>query len=106
MPAFEEFLIETARRGEAINTMFEERLFDLVGVLHKVADALSAERILGKEVNVIPVDGLLRMKLTSNRLKDQVHVQALDAAGLIAKEMEANLPPELLRRLQHVRETE
>ena len=39
---FEQFLRSTAAKGEAINTLFEERLFDLVGVLHKVAEVLSA----------------------------------------------------------------
>jgi hypothetical protein len=36
MLSFEEFLANAARRREAVNTMFEERLFDLVGVLHKL----------------------------------------------------------------------
>src|SRR5271168_47556 len=45
MLSFEEFLADAARRGEAVNTLFEERLFDLVGVLHKITDALVAERI-------------------------------------------------------------
>ena len=45
MLSFEEFLAEAARRGEAVNTLFEERLFDLVGVLHKITDALVAEHI-------------------------------------------------------------
>ena len=34
---FEQFLRTTAAKGEAINTLFEERLFDLVGVLNKIA---------------------------------------------------------------------
>src|SRR6266853_2550930 len=38
---FEQFLRNAAAEGEAINTLFEERLFDLVGVLHKIAEALS-----------------------------------------------------------------
>ncbi len=42
---FEQFLRDTARKGEAINLMFEERLFDLVGVLHKIADPLMTENV-------------------------------------------------------------
>jgi hypothetical protein len=202
---FEQFLRTTAARGEAINTLFEERLFDLVGVLHKIAQVLSdagipyeligglavlvhveeanpeltaltrdvdlmirredlerikeatashgfrfrhtagvdmllygetdsarnavhlvfsgefvrpnqaapnppiapeKKQIHGGEVMVIPVADLVRMKLSSYRLKDQVHIKSMDAAGLITPEVEAKLPAELSARLQHVRETE
>jgi hypothetical protein len=202
---FEQFLRTTAAEGEAINTLFEERLFDLVGVLHKIAQVLTDQgipyeligglavlvhveeanpeyttltrdvdlmiwrddlarikeaaaahgfrfrhtagvdmlmygktdsarnavhlifsgervrpnqaapnpaiapekkRIHGGEVMVIPVVDLVRMKLSSFRDKDRVHVRSMDAAGLITPEIEAKLPIELLTRLQHVRETE
>src|ERR1700730_3075003 len=42
MLTFAQFLNEAAQKGEAVNTLFEERLFDLVGVLHKIADALAS----------------------------------------------------------------
>ena len=45
MLTFEQFLTDAANRGEAVNTLFEERLFELVGVLHRIADTLSAEHI-------------------------------------------------------------
>ena len=44
-----------------------------------------------------PLDGL--MKLTSYRLKDHVHIQDLDAAGLIPPAIEAALSLELRQRL-------
>jgi hypothetical protein len=202
---FEQFLRTAAAKGEAVNTLFEERLFELVGVLHRIAQVLSEEsvpyeligglavlvhveeanpeftaltrdvdlmirredlerikeaaaghgfrfrhaagvdmllygetdsaknavhlifsgemvrpnqaspnpsiapekkQIHGGEVMVIPVADLVHMKLSSYRLKDRVHVQSMDAAGLITAEVEAKLPAELLTRLQHVRETE
>jgi hypothetical protein len=202
---FEQFLRTTAARGEAINTLFEERLFDLVGVLHKIAQALShggipyeligglavlihveevnpeltsltrdvdlmirredlerikevtaregfrfrhtagvdmllygetdsarnavhlvfsgelvrpnqaapnpaiapeKKQIHGGEVMVIPVADLVRMKLSSFRDKDRVHVRSMDAARLITPDVEAKLPTELFTRLQYVRETE
>jgi hypothetical protein len=202
---FEQFLRSTAAEGEAINTLFEERLFDLVGVLHKIAQVFTDEgipyeligglavlihveeanpeyttltrdvdlmirredlervkeaaaahgfrfrhtagvdmlmygktdsarnavhlifsgervrpnqaapnppiapekkRIHGGEVMVIAVADLLRMKLSSFRDKDRVHVRSMDAAGLITAEVEGTLPAELSTRLQHVRETE
>jgi hypothetical protein len=64
------------------------------------------KRIHNQEVMVIPVADLVRMKLSSFRLKDQVHIQVMDAAGLIASDVEKKLTKELLARLQHVRETE
>jgi hypothetical protein len=202
---FEQFLAEAANRGEAVNTLFEERLFDLVGILHKITDALQSEHIPhevigglavliyveevnpeqtaltrdvdpmvrrsdleniqsvaaksgfrfrhvagvdmlifgdaestknavhlifsgekvrphyteptppieperkyihGKEVMVAPVADLVRMKLTSHRLKDQVHIKSMDTVGLITDHVERTLTPELLLRLKHVRETE
>jgi hypothetical protein len=39
------------------------------------------KQIYGEEVMVIALAHLIRMKLTSYRLKDQVHVKAMDAAG-------------------------
>jgi hypothetical protein len=196
MLTFEQFIQDTAQKGEVINLMFEERLFDLVGVLHKITDALAAEdipheligglavlihveeadptqtaltrdvdlmvrrsdlerikeaaarngfrfrhaagvdmllygsaesakngvrlifseekvRILperkvihGREVWVVPVPDWVRMKLSSYRDKDRVHIRSMDAAGLITREVEKGLPDELRSRLQHIRETE
>jgi hypothetical protein len=53
-----------------------------------------------------PVADLVRMKLVSYRLKDRVHIQDMDAAGLVTPEIEAALPPELRRRLEEIRATE
>ena len=50
-----------------------------------------------------PVADLLRMKLTSFRLKDKVHIQDMDGVGLITPEIEAGLPDELRTRLAAVR---
>jgi hypothetical protein len=205
MLAFEQFLRETAARGEAVNLVFEQRLFEMVAILHKITDALvagnvphelvgglavlvhveeadpaqsmltrdvdlmihrsdleqvveiaeqhgfhfrhaagldmllyggstsarnavhllfSGERVkpnqatpnpvisperkqmMGKDVLVVPLADLLRMKLSAYRLKDQVHVQVMDAAGLITPAVEKTLPADLLTRLQHVRQSE
>ena len=62
--------------------------------------------IHGKEVFVIPVADLVRMKLNANRDKDRVHVRSMDAAGLITLEIEKSLAPELEARLRHIRQTE
>lgn len=62
--------------------------------------------IHGRKVFVIAVEDLVRMKLSSYRDKDRVHIRAMDAAGLIMPEIERGLPGELQSRLRHVRETE
>ena len=203
MTSFQQFLADAAGKGLVVNTLFEERLFGLVGVLHRISDALSAAKIPheligglavlihveeanpeystltrdvdlmvrrgdlqqvmqaaatagfqfrhaaggdmllagndvknaihlifseekvrpnylaaapaiepedkvihGKAVKIIPVRDLLRMKLTSFRDEDRVHVRSLDAAGLITNEVESGLTEELAGRLRIVRETE
>ncbi|MCC6390321.1 MAG: hypothetical protein IT167_06945 [Bryobacterales bacterium] len=57
-------------------------------------------------VRLIPPGDLVRMKLTSFRLKDQAHLKDLDEARLITPEMEATLSPLLRDRLRQVREHE
>ncbi|MGO9257940.1 MAG: nucleotidyltransferase family protein [Bryobacteraceae bacterium] len=42
---FEQFLYRTAEKGGSINTLFEERLFALVGTLERIAKPLAAEKI-------------------------------------------------------------
>ena len=64
----------------------------------------TGEMIMGARITSI--DHLLTMKLTSFRLKDQVHVQDLDGAGLITKSMEDALSPLLQERLAQVRASE
>ncbi len=62
--------------------------------------------LYGSEVWIIPVEDLLRLKLSVNRLKDQVQVQDMDRTGLITPAMESSLPPLLLQNLLHIRESE
>jgi hypothetical protein len=50
-----------------------------------------------------PVADLVRMKLTSFRMKDQLHLKDLDSARLITAEIEASLPEALRARLKDVR---
>jgi hypothetical protein len=64
----------------------------------------TGEMLMGARITSI--DNLLTMKLTSFRLKDQVHVQDLDGAGLITKSMEDALSPILQARLAQVRASE
>ena len=57
-------------------------------------------------VLIAPVADLVRMKLTSFRLKDKVHLKDMDAVDLITPELEAGLPEPLRARLREVRATE
>jgi hypothetical protein len=59
-----------------------------------------------KGIHVIPLADLLRMKLTSFRLKDQTHIKDLQEAGLITPEVERDLPPLLRDRLSQVMRAE
>src|ERR1022692_3357720 len=43
MQTFAQFLHNAAHRGEAVNLVFEQRLFDLAGILHKITGPLRAE---------------------------------------------------------------
>ncbi len=63
-------------------------------------------KVYGKEVWIVPITDLVRMKLNSYRDKDRVHVRAMDAAGLITAEVERGLSAEFQSRLQHIRQTE
>ena len=55
---------------------------------------------------ICSVADLVRMKLTSYRLKDKVHIQDLDGVGLITPEIEAGLPEVMQERLRDVRSQE
>ena len=57
-------------------------------------------------ISIISVADLVKMKLTSFRDKDRVHVRDLDGVGLITPEVEAGLSPTLAERLKHIRATE
>ena len=56
-----------------------------------------------KELRLIPLADLIRMKLTSFRTQDETHLKDLDEAGLIAPEIEAGLSPVLAERLARAR---
>jgi hypothetical protein len=64
----------------------------------------SSEPVRTREgVPIAPAVDLVHMKLTSYRLKDQVHIQDMDHAGLITPEIEQTLSSALLARLKEVR---
>ena len=67
----------------------------------------ASEPVRTKEgILIAPVADLVRMKLTSFRLKDKVHLIDLDSVGLITPEIEQALPAALRERLDQVRKEE
>jgi len=57
------------------------------------------------QFRVLSLEALVRMKLTSFRRKDQVHLQDMLDIGLIDAAWIAHLPTELAARLQHLIDT-
>lgn len=53
-------------------------------------------------MNVLNLDALLRMKLTSFRDKDRMHVRDLIDVGLVDASWPSQLPPELAQCLQQL----
>ena len=66
----------------------------------------SEPTITAEGILLAPVSDLVRMKLTSFRLRDKTHVIDMDSVGLITPEIEAALSEPLRSRLQQVREEE
>jgi hypothetical protein len=69
--------------------------------IEPVPDLGEGRRVRG--VRLIELENLVRMKLTSFRLKDGAHIIDLDEAGLITPEIEAGLSPVLRQRLAEAR---
>jgi hypothetical protein len=58
------------------------------------------EFALMEQARTLPLEALVRMKLTSNRRKDQVHVLDMISIGLIDDTWLPRYSPELAARLQ------
>lgn len=81
-------LIEVARKAGWTFRHYRRRLIFLnEKVRPEYAEALS-RRLTDEGILVAPVADLVRMKLTSYRLKDLVHFQDRDGVGLITPEIE------------------
>jgi hypothetical protein len=65
--------------------------------------ALSEPTPTEEGILLAPVADLVRMKLTSLRLKDKVHLLDMDSVRLITPQIEAGLPKVLRDRLHQVR---
>lgn len=61
-----------------------------------------ADSEVGEHFRLVSLEALVRMKLTSYRLKDQVHLQDLLLVGLIDAGWLTRFSPELAERLQRI----
>jgi hypothetical protein len=72
--------------------------------LHAVPSIPDAPPRSLEDYAVVPLESLVRMKLTSFRRKDQVHVLDMLELGMITPEIERTLPPDLMARLQELKD--
>ena len=84
---------------EAVHVLFasEKVQQDYHEPTPRVSESEAAERF-----RVLSLEALVRMKLTSYRLKDQVHLQDLLEVGLIDAGWLTRFSPELAERLQRI----
>ena len=66
------------------------------------APDVASSVIKSNNMRVLALEDLVRMKLTSNRLKDRVHIQDLDFVELIDSKMVGRMDGELGARLQSI----
>ena len=109
-------MIEAARKAgwvfrhtAGVDTLIDEAQPKARSAVHlRCADSVpsSAPEKTSEGILIAPVADLLRMKLTSYRLKDRVDIQDPDSVGLITPEIESELPKALLDRLVEIRESE
>jgi hypothetical protein len=64
-----------------------------------------AESVSFKSYRVLALEAVVRMKLTSYRDKDKMHVRDMIGVGLMDAAWPARYPPELAARLQHLLDT-
>ena len=65
----------------------------------------TAESVSFRAYRVLALEALVRMKLTSNRDKDKMHVRDMLAIGLVDASWPTRYPSELAARLQHLIDT-
>ncbi len=89
---------------DAVHVLFanEKVREDSLAPSADVTDYVFAE---DQQYRHLTLEALVRMKLTSYRLKDQVHLQDMIEVGLIDVSWPQKFPPELAARLQHILDT-
>lgn len=91
-----------AKARDAVHIIF-------AGEKVRPADPVPTPDLADSEVTasfrLLNLAALVRMKLTSFRLKDQVHLQDMIEVGLIDRSWVSRVPPELAARLQQILDT-
>lgn len=88
---------------DAVHILFagEKVRPDALGALPEITDS----ELPPEAFRVVTIEGLVRMKLISFRLNDQVHLQDMIEVGLIDQTWRARFAPELAARLQQILDT-
>ena len=91
-----------AKARDAVHVIFsgEKVRPEYVALVPDVAESVSF-----KSYRVLSLEAVVRMKLTSNRDKDRMHLRDMLGVGLIDATWPARYPPELAARLQHLIDT-
>ena len=91
-----------AKARDAVHVIFsgEKVRPEYVAAVPDVAESVSF-----KSYRVLSLEAVVRMKLTSYRRKDQVHILDMIGVGLVDATWPARYPPELAARLQHLLDT-
>lgn len=84
---------------DAVHIVFAE---EKVRAEYAVPAPAAHETEIAGDFRVLTLEALVRMKLTSFRRKDQVHVQDLIGVGLIDASWPDRLPSELAERLREI----
>jgi hypothetical protein len=91
-----------AKAGDAVHVLFAG---ELVRATDRIPLPEVEESERGAHYHVASLEALLRMKLTSDRDKDRMHLRDLVGAGLVDETWLVRLPEELRVRLQHILDT-
>jgi hypothetical protein len=93
---------EGAKARDAVHVLFagEKVRADDIAEAARLDETEQINSPAGGRFRVVTLDALVRMKLTSHRLKDRVHLLDLIDVGLIDSTWPAKYPPELAGRLQ------
>jgi hypothetical protein len=91
-----------AKARDAVHVIFsgEKVRPEYVAAVPDVAESVSF-----KSYRVLALEAVVRMKLTSYRDKDKMHVRDMIGVGLVDATWPARYPPELAARLQHLLDT-
>ncbi len=94
---------ESPRASDAVHLLFENEKVRKESLYPVPPLSPASPRSEGGYV-IAPLESLLLMKLTSFRDKDRTHLRDLLGVGLITLEIEKTLPPELLARLEELKQ--